>query len=84
MFEQEEKGPVVGAKAGLSLRERHLFGLHAVAGKPVDHSSREDSTGGPGFPVEPECQTQMHRPTELLLGCLLNKPVFNLGRTEKF
>lgn len=49
MFEQEEKGPVVGAKAGLSLRKRHLFGLHAVAGKPVDHSSREDSTGGPGL-----------------------------------
>ena len=72
----------MGARACLSLHERHLLALHARAEKPVVHSSREDSTGGPGFPADP--MSQMHRFTELLLGYRLSKLIFNLGGQRRF
>ena len=72
----------MGARACLSLHERHLLALHARAEKPVVHSSREDFTGGPGFPADP--MSQMHRFTELLLGYRLSKLIFNLGGQRRF
>ena len=81
-FREEVEALVMGARACLSLHERHLLALHARAEKPVVHSSREDSTGGPGFPADP--MSQMHRFTELLLGYRLSKLIFNLGGQIRF
>ena len=81
-FREEVEALVMGARACLSLHERHLLALHARAEKPVVHSSREDSTGGPGFPAHP--MSQMHRFTELLLGYRLSKLIFNLGGQRRF
>lgn len=81
-FREEVEALVMGARACLNLHERHLLGLHAVAEKTVVHSSREDSTGRPGFLADP--MSQMHRLTELLLGYLLSKLIFNLGGHRRF
>lgn len=81
-FREEVEVLVMGGRACLILHERHLLGFRAVAEKPVVHSSREDSTGGPGFPADP--MPQIHRLTELLLGYLLSKLIFNLGGQRSF